>query len=167
MLFRSRLMDDVPLWPAAAIHRGPSTVAILNSSTSQNPMVLRSWDLESGKEGAEIVMGRATHPVEIQTARGIIMYRTAAEPALVCLPPVKKADLSPGSAGSRDGRASRPGNIPASQQLFNEVRSAGFALGDSCQFAPPGEQFGRRHRRPRRRSAHRKSDSPARCRRRG
>jgi len=40
-------MDEVPLCPAAAIQRGPRTVAILKSSTSQKPMVLRSWDLES------------------------------------------------------------------------------------------------------------------------
>ena len=35
-----RLIDEVPLWPAAAIQRGPSTVAMLNSSTSQKPMRL-------------------------------------------------------------------------------------------------------------------------------
>ena len=43
-----RLIEEVPLWPAAAIQRGPRTVAMLNSSTSQKPMVLRSWDLGSG-----------------------------------------------------------------------------------------------------------------------
>src|ERR1700722_9471471 len=37
-----KLIDDVPLWPAAAIHRGPSTVAILKSRTSQKPIALRS-----------------------------------------------------------------------------------------------------------------------------
>jgi hypothetical protein len=37
-----KLIEDVPLCPAAAIHRGPSTVAILNSSTSQKPIVLRN-----------------------------------------------------------------------------------------------------------------------------
>src|ERR1051325_7415179 len=39
-----RLMDDVPLWAAAAIQRGPSTAAMLNSSTSQKPMARRNWD---------------------------------------------------------------------------------------------------------------------------
>ncbi len=38
-----RLMEEVPLWPAAAIQRGPRTVAMLKSRTSQKPMVLRSW----------------------------------------------------------------------------------------------------------------------------
>src|SRR5215831_9913323 len=71
-----RLIDDVPLCPAAAIHRGPSTVAMLKSRTSQKPMVLRNCDLESRGAGAERVMasprsgcdasgnhtGPATHP---------------------------------------------------------------------------------------------------------
>jgi hypothetical protein len=47
-----RLMEEVPLCPAAAIQRGPTTVAILKRRTSQKPMVLRSWDLVSG------IMGR-------------------------------------------------------------------------------------------------------------
>ena len=38
-----RLMDDVPLCAAAAIHRGPNTVAMLKNSTSQKPISLRSW----------------------------------------------------------------------------------------------------------------------------
>src|ERR1039458_3222492 len=51
-----RLMEEVPLCPAAAIQRGPRTVAILNSSTSQKPMVLRNCDLGSSEAGAEIVI---------------------------------------------------------------------------------------------------------------
>src|SRR6476660_2895219 len=39
-----RLMDDVPLCAAAAIQRGPSTAAMLNSSTSQKPMARRNCD---------------------------------------------------------------------------------------------------------------------------
>ena len=50
-----RLIDEVPLCPAAAIQRGPSTVAMLNSSTSQKPMVLRNCDLESSGAGAGMV----------------------------------------------------------------------------------------------------------------
>src|SRR5437762_5254893 len=37
-----RLIDDVPLCAAAAIQRGPSTAAMLNSSTSQKPISRRS-----------------------------------------------------------------------------------------------------------------------------
>src|SRR5437763_3051889 len=37
-----RLIDDVPLCAAAAIQRGPSTAAMLNSSTSQKPITRRS-----------------------------------------------------------------------------------------------------------------------------
>src|SRR2546423_105482 len=37
-----RLMEELPLCAAAAIQRGPSTVTILNSSTSQKPISLRS-----------------------------------------------------------------------------------------------------------------------------
>src|SRR6478609_1392643 len=39
-----KLMDDVPLCAAAAIQRGPSTAAMLNSSTSQKPMARRNCD---------------------------------------------------------------------------------------------------------------------------
>ncbi len=39
-----KLIEDVPLCAAAAIQRGPSTVAMLNSSTSQNPMTRRNCD---------------------------------------------------------------------------------------------------------------------------
>ena len=45
-----------PLCAAAAIHRGPSTAAMLNSSTSQNPITRRNWDFGSpvcGPGGAE------------------------------------------------------------------------------------------------------------------
>src|SRR5579864_1715655 len=37
-----KLIDEVPLWAAAAIHRGPRTVAILKNKTSQKPISLRS-----------------------------------------------------------------------------------------------------------------------------
>ena len=36
------LIDDVPLWAAAATQRGPRTVAMLKSRTSQKPISLRS-----------------------------------------------------------------------------------------------------------------------------
>src|SRR5579871_3627503 len=39
-----RLMDDEPLCAAAAIQRGPSTAAMLNSSTSQKPIARRNCD---------------------------------------------------------------------------------------------------------------------------
>src|SRR5262249_12012227 len=42
-----RLSDDVPLWAAAAIQRGPRTAAMLKSSTSQRPISRRSCDLVS------------------------------------------------------------------------------------------------------------------------
>src|SRR6266568_6055749 len=51
-----KLIDDVPLCPAAAIQRGPSTVATLKSNTSQKPIVLRNCDLESSEAGAGIVI---------------------------------------------------------------------------------------------------------------
>ena len=46
-----RLIDDVPLWAAAAIQRGPSTIAILKRRTSQNPIVRRSCDLGDSVSG--------------------------------------------------------------------------------------------------------------------
>src|SRR3984957_3463338 len=51
-----RLMDEVPLCPAAAIQRGPRTAAMLKSSTSQKPMALRNCGLESLAAGAGMVM---------------------------------------------------------------------------------------------------------------
>src|ERR1700739_1371759 len=52
-----KLIDDVPLWPAAAIHRGPSTVAMLNSSTSQKPIVFRSCDFGSEAAAGGVLPG--------------------------------------------------------------------------------------------------------------
>ena len=39
-----KLIEEVPLCAAAAIQRGPRTVAMLKSSTSQNPMTRRNCD---------------------------------------------------------------------------------------------------------------------------
>src|SRR5580658_4851917 len=51
-----KLMEEVPLCPAAAIQRGPRTVAMLKSSTSQKPIALRSWDLVPTASGADVVI---------------------------------------------------------------------------------------------------------------
>src|SRR5579864_2017318 len=48
-----RLMEEEPLWAAAAIQRGPRTAAMLNSKTSQNPISRRSWDLASAVAGCK------------------------------------------------------------------------------------------------------------------
>lgn len=50
-----KLMEDGPLCPAAAIHRGPRTVAILNSRTSQKPIDLRNCERVSVGTGADVV----------------------------------------------------------------------------------------------------------------
>ena len=47
-----KLIEDGPLCPAAAIHRGPNTVAMLNSRTSQKPIVLRNCERVSTAPGA-------------------------------------------------------------------------------------------------------------------
>src|SRR5579863_8601550 len=47
-----KLIEDWPLRAAAAIHRGPSTVAMQNSSTSQKPITRRSWCFTSFEFGA-------------------------------------------------------------------------------------------------------------------
>src|SRR5262249_2645573 len=67
-----RLMEEVPLWPAAAIHRGPSTVAMLKSNTSQKPIVLRSCDLGSAETGgaAEGLTGSRPAREEVRPATG-------------------------------------------------------------------------------------------------
>src|SRR5580704_414359 len=77
-----RLIEDVPLWPAAAIHRGPSTVAMLNSSTSQKPMVLRSCVFGSRAGGAEIVIappGRSCGHGLVALANIIAVRESAAQ----------------------------------------------------------------------------------------
>src|SRR5258708_37460984 len=51
-----KLIEEVPLCPAAAIQRGPRTVAMLKSNTSQKPIVLRNCDLEFTAAGAGIVI---------------------------------------------------------------------------------------------------------------
>ncbi len=56
-----KLMDDVPLWPAAAIHRGPSTVAILKSKTSQKPIALRNCPMGLALDsGAGVTRSRSS-----------------------------------------------------------------------------------------------------------
>src|SRR6202041_3717402 len=47
-----KLIEDVPLCAAAAIHRGPSTVTILNSRTSQKPITRGSLGLEFSAESS-------------------------------------------------------------------------------------------------------------------
>src|ERR1700684_3375665 len=47
-----RLIDELPLCAAAAIHRGPSTVTMLNSRTSQNPITRGSFGLEFSAESS-------------------------------------------------------------------------------------------------------------------
>src|ERR1700683_57114 len=65
-----RLIDDVPLCPAAAIQRGPSTAAILNSSTSQKPIDLRSCDFSSRTGGAGMVMESPGFADEMKSVSG-------------------------------------------------------------------------------------------------
>src|SRR5690349_21679245 len=48
-----RLMEEGPLWAAAAIQRGPSTAAMLKSRTSQKPIARRSWDLGPAGSGCK------------------------------------------------------------------------------------------------------------------
>src|SRR6266851_2485959 len=82
-----KLMDDVPLWPAAAIHRGPSTVAILKSKTSQKPIALRNCDFGSATAGAEMVKGSRPWRESICPASGNC-EKTG--PANFQIPPTKK-----------------------------------------------------------------------------
>src|SRR5580692_4530193 len=65
-----RLIDEVPLCPAAAIQRGPSTAAILNSSTSQKPIDLRSCDFSSRTGGAGIVIGSPGFADKLRSVSG-------------------------------------------------------------------------------------------------
>src|SRR5689334_15594000 len=58
-----RLMDDVPLCPAAAIQRGPRTVTILNRRMSQKPRTFRSWCLGSCGE-AELIGARSHSDIQ-------------------------------------------------------------------------------------------------------
>src|ERR1700739_3699758 len=50
-----RLIEEVPLCPAAAIHLGPSTEAMLNSSTSQKPIDLRRCGSELSAGGGLVM----------------------------------------------------------------------------------------------------------------
>src|SRR6267378_3386034 len=54
-----KLIEEVPLCAAAAIQRGPSTVAILKSRTSQKPISLRNCLIGSGEpSGAALTESR-------------------------------------------------------------------------------------------------------------
>jgi|SRR5205814_257129 len=56
-----RLIEDVPLCAAAAIQRGPSTAAMLNSNTSQKPISRRSC----ARASVGVAAGRRSELVEI------------------------------------------------------------------------------------------------------
>src|SRR5205823_7164243 len=56
-----RLIDDVPLCAAAAIQRGPSTAAMLKSSTSQKPISRRSC----ARASVDVAAGGGSELVEI------------------------------------------------------------------------------------------------------
>src|SRR3954468_2989982 len=58
-----KLIEDVPLCAAAAIQRGPSTAAMLNSSTSQKPMARRNSDF-----GAAVSSAKAIHSFQVSVA---------------------------------------------------------------------------------------------------
>src|SRR6266404_7107468 len=55
-----RLIEEVPLWAAAAIQRGPKTVAMLKRSTSQKPISRQSWLRGSGEAPAWLTGLRPT-----------------------------------------------------------------------------------------------------------
>src|SRR6476646_10966107 len=65
-----KLMDEVPLCAAAAIQRGPSTAAMLKSSTSQKPMARRNCDF--GAVSSAICSFQVA--VAWVRARAIILY---------------------------------------------------------------------------------------------
>src|SRR6267378_3900413 len=82
-----RLIEEVPLCPAAAIQRGPSTVAMLNSRTSQKPIVLRNCDLGSEVTVAELL-------TESRPARGSVHPATGnpakTDPGNFRIPPTNR-----------------------------------------------------------------------------
>ena len=60
-----KLMEDCPLRAAAAIHRGPSTVAMQNSNTSQNPITRGNCCF--ALETVEDVSLTKSHPVRVMS----------------------------------------------------------------------------------------------------
>src|SRR5207253_9966205 len=62
-----KLMEDVPLCAAAATQRGPSTQAMLNSSTSQKPITRRNCCLGSALTTVDGMLTRL--PIYVQLAR--------------------------------------------------------------------------------------------------
>src|SRR5262249_41874921 len=64
-----RLMEDVPVWAAAAIQRGPRTAAMLNNSTSQKPISRRSWDLGLVVSGCKRIPPAGKHIVQGEKKR--------------------------------------------------------------------------------------------------
>jgi hypothetical protein len=66
-----RLIEDVPLWAAAAIQRGPSTVAMLKRSTSQKPITRGSCGCAgdvADSEAAAIAAGTIAEFEEVCSA---------------------------------------------------------------------------------------------------
>src|SRR5438876_746422 len=59
-----KLIEEVPLCAAAAIQRGPKTVAMLKKSTSQKPISRQSWLRGSGEASAWLT---GLHPTQEST----------------------------------------------------------------------------------------------------
>src|SRR6266481_9455572 len=82
-----KLIEEGPLCPAAAIQRGPSTVAMLNSRTSQKPIVLHNCDLGSEVTVAELL-------TESRPARGSVHPATGnpakTDPGNFRIPPTNR-----------------------------------------------------------------------------
>src|ERR1051326_3186521 len=93
-----RLMDDVPLCAAAAIQRGPSTAAMLNSSTSQKPMARRNCDC-----GAAVSSAKAIHSFPVGASGGFLNERHHST-----LPGNQPWPFQPSVAGSLSLKANDP-----------------------------------------------------------
>src|SRR6516162_10605815 len=99
-----RLMEDVPLWPAAAIQRGPSTVAMLNNKTSQKPIAFRSCDLGSFGDATATEVVTASHPAPERVGPGEGNHAQAC-PSIVRTPP----------------KSNRPGlYLPAEKRVYQQ-----------------------------------------------
>src|SRR5882762_10095782 len=127
-------MDEVPLCPAAAIQRGPRTVAMLKSSTSQKPIVLRNCDF--GSEGTAGELLSESHP-----APGSIHPATenpaGTDPPNFRIPPTTRtvARVHPAEKQYYPPAAS-PGAYRASQQsMFCETLPSTAKSNPPC--APP------------------------------
>src|ERR1700716_3839902 len=94
-----KLIEDVPLCAAAAIQRGPSTVAMLKNSTSQKPISLRNCAMGLALGGCvAVIPSPAGSQSYVQLGDQLVFFEEELEERIIGMfevrPGTEKSDLA-------------------------------------------------------------------------